>query len=126
MNLRDLILGVPFKPELKPVSVPQWPGTDGRLFVKSLTAHEHERYLKISNRHDNDDNVCFYAEVTALVLCDEHGAPIFTTPADAAALAGKDITPLQMVVDAFTEHVKAVAAQKKSMTGKSEPSKSST
>jgi hypothetical protein len=113
LNLRELILATPFKPELKPVPVPQWPGTDGRLFVKTLSAHEHERYLKISNRHDTDDNVCFYAEITALVLCDEHGAPVFTSPADVTALAGKDITPLQIVVDTFTDHVKEVAAKKK-------------
>lgn len=113
MNLRDAILATPYQPELAPVSVPQWAGTEGKLFVRSLSALEHERYLKLATRHETDDNLCFLAEVTALVLTDEQGKPVFTNPADVKQLAERDVEPLNTVASKFREHQKAVDAKKK-------------
>ena len=124
MNLRDQILAVrTYTPELAPVSVPQWPDTEGKLFVRApLNAHDHERYQKIINRHETSDDQCTYAEVTALVLVDEHGARIFDKAADVKALAGNDIEPLQTVFNAHAEHDAAVKAKKKTATQPVTPS----
>lgn len=124
MNLRDLILAIPtYTPELAPVSVPQWPGTEGKLFVRApLSAHDHERYQKLIERHTTNDDQCTYAEVTALVLVDQHGARIFDKAADATALAGKDLSPLQIVFNAHAEHDAAVKAKKKPVTPTETPS----
>lgn len=114
MSLKDQILSTPFLRELVPVSVPTWPDTDGKLFIRVLSALEHERYVSILARSQQDQNVCFQAEVTALVLVDEKGEKIFNSPEDVKKLADGDIEPVSVVCDAFTELLKRRnAAQKK-------------
>jgi len=100
MNPRDLILAASFTREKKPVSVPEWPGTDGTLFMRSLNALEYEQYVTIVRR-PADASRCSAAEVAVLVLVDEGGTLLFK-PEDATALALKDPEPLETVLAAFS------------------------
>jgi hypothetical protein len=123
MNLKDTILATPFAREKRPVSVPQWPDTEGKLFVENPTALQYDRYVGLLRRSGTDPAFCLAAEVTALVLVDETGQRVFTTVEDIAKLAAGAPEPLDAVFDAFRELVNSGGdSSKKSETPPSGPS----
>ena len=102
-SLKDQILSTPFLRERRPVSVPSWPGTEGKLFIQNLSAHEHERYVSLVTR-DSREDVCLYAEVAVLTLVDENGQKVFAAE-DVAGLAAGDPDPVETIFSAFIAFV---------------------
>ena len=70
--MKDAIFAIPF-PEPTPVRTPEWPGTDGKLFVRCLSAAERDRYE--SDCADKAPNP--RARLVALATCDADGNRVF-------------------------------------------------
>lgn len=118
MKLIDMILAVPFERVFEPIEIPQWPGTTGKLFVRTLSAIEDERRQDAARKAREDPSVCFLAEVAALVLVDENKELVFTTKEQIAAIAAKSSKPLEKIANKYYELRGSVDDAEK----KSEPS----
>lgn len=92
-----------FKRKDEPVSVPQWPGTEGKLFVRNFNAHETEQYRRIVSGEQRIPGVALAAQVAAFVLVDEHGSLLFTSDAELRKLSEGDPDPLETVLDKLGE-----------------------
>lgn len=102
MSIKNAILAVSFAREYRSVSVPQWAGTEGKLRVQSLNALEDERYERLVESMGNG-NTSAAAEITALVLVDEEGRRVFTTPEEVQQLGQGDPDPLNAVWFAYSQ-----------------------
>jgi hypothetical protein len=71
------------------IATPEWPGTDGKLFVRTMTAAERVAFsLSLSDRDDNPRLDNYWARLAVLTLTDAEGKRVFED-ADAEALGRK-------------------------------------
>jgi|SRR5215831_13025656 len=87
MGLRDDILAAEDRLRL-PVPTPEWPAADGKLYVRTISALERERFSE-AYRGNGDGRVRnVMARFCVLCLCDGDGRAVFTE-ADAEELGRK-------------------------------------
>jgi hypothetical protein len=106
MSLKELILSTPDQEARQPIAVPQWPGTEGKLFIRNISALLDEQYTLMAIRYNKqletgEGDFCFTAEIAALVLVDEAGNRIFTSKEDIRALSEKSPEAVNQVANAF-------------------------
>ena len=99
MSLRETILALKLPgPTLVPT--PEWEGTDGKIFVRTLTARE--RLTTIENFSDESTLLDNSIEWVILTACDETGAAIFTT-ADTAVIGELSSDVIERIMKAIQD-----------------------
>lgn len=83
--------------KIEPVSVPEWPTVDGRLFVRVMSGAERDAFeAAFVNNRNGAALINIRAKLAAKTLCTEDGARIFTD-ADAKELGQKSASALDRV-----------------------------
>ena len=124
MDLQEQIFATTaqFVARVEPVTVAEWPGTDGKLYVRELSALEDEQFGDACRRSAIDGKTSVAAEAVVLALVDEGGKRIFTAKDAAARLAAGPVGPIDAVFSKFMElRPKKGDAEKKSPTPTSGP-----
>lgn len=82
--------------KIETVDVPEWGGT---VFVRSLSAGERDAMDRQFTGKTGRVEVSRHG-MAAYVMCDESGAPLFTTPEEIAALSEKSAQVIERIVEA--------------------------
>lgn len=101
MELSNLIIASNDLGELKPVDVPQWPGTAGKLFVRHMTVKQKAVYIAEVDKLDKGKPCNFKVLVALYCLCDESGKRVFDDT-QLEALSGKSESAIDAIYQAWS------------------------
>ncbi len=87
------------------VPTPEWPGQNGRIYVRKLSAREMDGWY---SRADDDNG---RAQFVAMAACDEAGNRIFND-ADAVWLGDEDFSVIDRIFNAAMMHNRSTPAAK--------------
>jgi hypothetical protein len=77
LSLKETILGARDR-TVRPVSVPEWPGTEGKLFLRTLSGAEREEYESWAKVNAKGSGLTVLGKFLSLVLVDPAGQPVFS------------------------------------------------
>ena len=87
MSIRDRVRDADDLSGVQAVPTPEWPDLDGELYVRRISARQHEDWIN-GMPEKEEDRVDTRANFAVFCVCDAEGKLVFT-PEDSAMLGGK-------------------------------------
>jgi hypothetical protein len=115
MSGRELLLEAVAHQEITPVSLPDHPKVDGKIFVRVLNAGERHLFGSVSAEAKDAGGISDY-EIVAICACEADGTPMFHSRDDAGRITinTEDVNRLREVDGRITH---AVALKALDMSG---------
>ena len=111
MSSKDLLLSAIAHKELTPVSIPELPELDGKIYVRVLNAGERHLYGSTMIDAKNSGQVISDYEIAAICACEPDGTPMFhKRDADGRIIINSEEVNKLRLVDGRAIHAIALKA----------------